>query len=132
MNINLAPVADISYNSSDYIYYRTLGKGPEETAEYIKKDVESYINDNFSCCNKHFPGYGNNKDTHGDIAIDNRPYEIFQNEDFKAFEAGISEKIPMILVSHNIVTCRDEQYPASLSKTWHEILRNELNFSGLI
>ena len=38
----------------------------------------------------------------------------------------------MILVSHNIVTCRDEQYPASLSKTWHEILRNELKFSGLI
>ena len=132
MNINLAPVADISYNSNDYIYYRTLGKGPEETADYIKKDVESYEKDNFSCCNKHFPGYGNNIDTHGDIAIDNRPYEIFQKEDFKAFEAGISENIPMILVSHNIVTCKDDKYPASLSKEWHNILRNELKFSGLI
>ena len=132
ININLAPVADISYNSSDYIYSRTLGKLPEETANYIEKDVESYIKDHFSCCLKHFPGYGNNTNTHTDVAIDNRPYEQFVNEDFKTFEAGIKEKTPMILVSHNIVTCKDEHFPASISKTWHDILRNELNYSGLI
>ena len=128
MNINLAPVADISYNPNDYIYSRTLGKLPEETAEYI----QSYVKDNFTCCTKHFPGYGNNLDTHGEIAIDNRDYEIFQKEDFKAFEASIDEKIPMILVSHNIVTCKDKKYPASISKTWHEILRKDLKFTGLI
>ena len=132
ININLAPVADISYNSSDYIYKRTLGKQPNETAEYIKKDVEGYVNDNFSCCNKHFPGYGNNLDTHGTIAKDERPYQTFLDEDFKTFEAGINAKVPMILVSHNIVLCKDEKYPASISKTWHDILRNELKFSGLI
>jgi len=132
ININLAPVADISYNSSDYIYSRTLGRLPEETANYIGKDVEGYIKNNFSCCLKHFPGYGNNINTHTDIAIDNRPYEQFLNEDFKTFEAGIKEKTPMILVSHNIVTCKDEKYPASISKTWHDILREELKFSGLI
>ena len=38
----------------------------------------------------------------------------------------------MILVSHNIVTCKDDKYPASISKKWHDILRNELKFSGLI
>jgi len=132
INVNLAPVADISYNSSDYIYSRTLGKSPEETAEYIAKDVEGYVRNNFTCCAKHFPGYGNNIDTHGGIALDNRSYEIFQNEDFLSFKAAIKEKIPMILVSHNIVKCKDDKYPASLSKAWHDILRNELNFSGLI
>ena len=132
LNVNLAPVADISYNSSDYIYDRTLGRLPNETADYIAADVSGYVNDTFTCCNKHFPGYGNNIDTHGDIAIDNRSYDTFLNEDFKTFEAGIDNKIPMILVSHNIVTCKDKKYPASLSKTWHEILRKELNFSGLI
>jgi len=132
LNVNLAPVADISYNSSDYIYDRTLGRGPEESAEYIEKDVEGYINDNFTCCAKHFPGYGNNIDTHGDIAIDKRSYEQFQNEDFLTFEAAIRKEIPMILVSHNIVLCKDKKYPASLSKAWHDILRNELNYTGLI
>ena len=132
LNVNLAPDADISYNPNDYIYDRTLGRSPNETAEYIGKDVEGYVNDNFTCCAKHFPGYGNNLDTHGEIAIDNRSYERFQTEDFLTFEAGIAKKIPMILVSHNIVLCKDNKYPASLSPEWHNILRNELNFSGLI
>lgn len=132
LNVNLAPVADISYNSSDYIYERTLGRDPEESAAYIEKDVEGYVDDNFTCCAKHFPGYGNNIDTHGNIAIDNRSYEIFQTEDFLTFNAAIAKKIPMVLVSHNIVTCKDDKYPASLSPAWHEILRKKLNFSGLI
>jgi len=132
LNVNLAPVADVSYNDTDFIYRRTLGKLPDETAEYIAKDVEGYVNDNFSCCLKHFPGYGNNIDTHGEIAIDTRPYETFLNEDFLPFQAGIKQNVPMILVSHNIILCKDEKFPASISKTWHDILRKDLNYSGLI
>ena len=132
MNVNLAPVADMSDNPADYIYPRTLGYSLNETINYIKEDVKSYVNDNFTCCAKHFPGYGNNIDTHTGIAIDEREYNVFLNTDFKPFQAGIEEKLPMILVSHNIVKCKDGKYPASISKTWHEILRNELNYSGLI
>ena len=132
LNINLAPVADLSYNSNDYIYNRTIGRLPAEAANYIGSDVEGYVKDNFSCTLKHFPGYGNNSDTHKGIAIDNRTYEHFQQEDFKTFQAGIDKKAPIVLVSHNIVTCKDKKYPASLSKAWHDILRSELKFSGLI
>ena len=132
MNVNLAPVADISDDPKDYIYNRTLGYPLEETVDYIKNDVKEYVKDNFTCCAKHFPGYGNNIDTHGDIAIDERDYNSFIQKDFKTFEAAIKEQIPMILVSHNIVKCKDDKYPASLSKAWHDILRNELNYSGLI
>ena len=53
-------------------------------------------------------------------------------EDFKFYEAVITNKIPIISISHNIITCKDESLPASLSKTWHDILRNKLNYSGLI
>ena len=132
LNVNLAPVADFTDDQNAYIYNRTLGRPLSETIDYISKDVQSYVNDNFTCCTKHFPGYGNNIDTHGDIAIDNRTYESFVDVDFKPFEAGIAQKIPMILVAHNIVTCKDDKYPASISKTWHDVLRNELKFSGLI
>ena len=38
----------------------------------------------------------------------------------------------MILFSHNIVKCKDEIYPVSVSKTWHDILRSDLNYSGII
>lgn len=37
-----------------------------------------------------------------------------------------------MLVSHNIVTCVDGQYPASLSSQWHQVLREELGFTGCV
>ena len=37
-----------------------------------------------------------------------------------------------ILVSHNIVKSMDENYPASLSPSVHDILRNKLGFTGVI
>ena len=132
MNVNLAPVADFSNNPNDYIYKRTLGYPLSETIDYISKEVIEYNNDNFTCCAKHFPGYGNNIDTHGEIAYDNRSYETFEKEDLKPFEAAIKEEIPMILISHNIVTCKDPVYPASISEIWHNILRNDLSYSGII
>ena len=132
ININLAPVADISNNEKNFIYKRTLGESVEKTTEYIAKEVEEYVNDNFSCCVKHFPGYGNNIDTHGEIARDNRSYEIFQNVDLKPFESAIENKTPLIMFSHNIVECKDKKYPVSLSKIWHDLLRKELNYSGII
>lgn len=132
VNVNFAPVADMSDNPEDFIYDRTLGYSLNETMTYIEKDVEGYVKDNFTCCAKHFPGYGNNVDTHGEIAFDNRTYQSFIDKDLKPFQSGITSNIPMILVSHNIVLCQDEKYPASISKTWHDILRNNLSYSGLI
>ena len=135
LNINLAPVADISNNPSNFIYKRTLGKSANETANYVSEEVKAYVEDNFSCCAKHFPGYGGNLDTHGEISIDSRNYENFINEnngDLLPFKKAIENKIPMILFSHNIVKCKDEIYPVSVSKTWHDILRSDLNYSGII
>ena len=85
MNINLSPVADLSLNSKDPIYKRTIARNASESPEYIAKDVEGYVNDTFTCCLKHFPGYGNNSDTHTDKAIDPKSYETFQNEDLLPF-----------------------------------------------
>ena len=81
---------------------------------------------------KHFPGYGNNSDTHTGVAYDERPYETFVNSDFLPFQAGIDAGADMVLVSHNVVSCMDDQEPASISLSVHNILRNELGFDGVI
>ena len=132
ININLAPVADISVNPDDFIYERSLGKGADETSEYIREVVKTMRENGISGCLKHFPGYGNNSDTHTGIAIDDRDYNNFVENDFKPFKAGIDESVPIVLVSHNIVNSMDSKYPASLSVNVHKILRDDLDFSGLI
>ena len=132
LNVNLAPVADVSTNSDDFIYDRSFGKDAKETATYVGKMVD-YANEvGISSCLKHFPGYGNNSDTHTGSAIDNRSYESFLESDFLPFEAGIQEKVPMVLVSHNIMMAVDSKYPSSLSQKVISILRDELDFSGIV
>lgn len=132
INLNLAPVADVSTNSEDFIYNRTFGYDATKTSELISKMVEFANKNKINSCLKHFPGYGNNVDTHTGIAIDNRSYEEFIENDFKPFEAGIKAKVPSILVSHNIIKTLDDKHPASLSQEVIGELRKTLNFTGVI
>lgn len=132
VNLNLAPVADVSTNENDFINNRAFGKGPNETSEFVRNMVKYANNNKINSCLKHFPGYGNNPDTHTGIAIDNRSYEEFKENDFLPFKAGIEENVPCVLVSHNIITALDESHPASLSKEVISKLRNELGFTGII
>lgn len=132
INLNLAPVSDISTSSNDFIYSRAFQGNTEDTSNFVKNMVKYANNNKINSCLKHFPGYGNNKDTHTGIAIDERSYEEIENNDYKPFIAGIEENVPSILVSHNIVKSIDSEYPASLSKKVNDELRNKLNYTGII
>lgn len=132
INVNLAPVCDVSTNSNDFIYSRSFGKDAEDTSAYVKAVVEVMKQNKLGITLKHFPGYGNNVDTHTGIAIDERDYNGFVTSDFLPFEAGIEAGADSILVSHNIVNSMDKDRPASLSPKVHEILRNDLGFTGVI
>ena len=133
-NVNLAPVADASTNSSDFIYPRAFGQDAAATADYVSAVTAQMAADGMGSVLKHFPGYGDNADTHTGIAVDERPYEDFVNSDFLPFSAGFQSGGAMtaVLVSHNIVECMDGELPASLSPNVHRILREELGFDGVV
>ena len=132
LNLNLAPVADVSVDENDFMNIRTFGRNAEDTALFISNIVNYNNASNMSSCLKHFPGYGNNEDTHNGTAIDNRSYEDFVNSDYLPFKSGIDAKVPFILISHNIVNSIDSEYPASLSSKIIGELREKLGFSGII
>lgn len=132
LNMNLAPVCDVSVNPGDFIYARSFGQNARQTAEFVTASVKAYHGQGLACTLKHFPGYGNNADTHTGVARDKRSYQTFQQYDFLPFEAGIQAGVPCVMVSHNIVECMDVQNPASLSPRVHKILRETLGFSGVI
>ena len=132
INVNLAPVCDLSFDVDDYMYDRAFGVSVDATSEYVSSVVCIMNKKKLGSVLKHFPGYGNNEDTHTGIAYDNRSYETFETKDFLPFEAGIKAGANSILVSHNIVKSMDEKMPASLSKEVHNILREELKFDGVI
>lgn len=136
-NVNLNPVADISQNSGDFMYDRTTGGDETETAGYVSCVLEVQSRYGLGSVLKHFPGYGNNRDTHNGTAVDERSLDTFLNQDFLPFQAGIDTgkrfpPQPAVLVSHNIVNCMDPELPASLSPEVHRILREDLGFDGVV
>ena len=132
LNVNLAPVADVTFDRNTYMFPRAFGRNGTRTAEFVKTVVEAANSKNLSSTLKHFPGYGGNSDTHTGIATDNRNMESFRDSDFLPFQAGIEAGVQCVLVSHNIVTAMDTENPASLSAEVHRILREELGFTGVV
>ena len=132
INLNLAPVIDVSTNSNDYMYSRALGEDSSVTSQYAKEVIKASKGLGVSYTLKHFPGYGNNADTHSGEVIDNRSYEDILKNDLPPFETGIDEGAEAVLVSHNIVNSIDSNNPASLSISIHNLLRNKLHFKGII
>ena len=132
LNVNMAPVCDITTDPGAFMYKRSLGQSPEITGEYIRSTVELMFQYGIGSVLKHFPGYGNNTDTHTGIAVDRRTLEELEQVDLVPFAAGIDAGCGAILVSHTIVEALDPQLPATLSHAVHDYLRNELGFQGVI
>ena len=132
LNLNLAPVVDITLNKEDYMYERSLQEDAQITSEYAQTVIRTSDPTKLSFTLKHFPGYGNNADTHQGISIDTRDLNTIKQQDLKPFIAGINAQAEAVLISHNIVTAIDSLNPASLSKPVHDLLKNELHFTGII
>lgn len=132
INLNLAPVVDVSTDPNDYIYERSFGKNTDLTSKYAKTVIEASHGGKVSYTLKHFPGYGNNSDTHQGGSTDNRTLEAIRQNDLPPFEAGIEVGAEAVLVSHNTITNLDSSSPASLSPSVHNLLRNDLGFTGII
>ena len=132
VNVNLAPVVDITTDKSAFMYQRSLGEDAATTGDFAAGMVKLMNEQGIGNALKHFPGYGNNVDTHTGIAIDSRSLDEFESKDLIPFQAGIDAGCGAVLVSHTIVEAFDPEFPASLSPAVHKYLRNEMGFEGVI
>ena len=131
-NVDLAPVADVSTSPYDFIYSRAIGQDARVTAEAVAAQVQGLHQGGVCATLKHFPGYGNNGDTHYGVVTDYRGDQTFYNSDLLPFNAGVASGAELVLVSHNRVKAFDGSLPASLSPAVHRLLRDKLGFEGLI
>lgn len=132
INVNLGPVCDISTDADAFMYQRSLGQDAATTAGYVAGTVQLMNAYNIGSVLKHFPGYGNNTDTHTGIAVDSRTLEALEGNDLIPFEAGVKANCGAIMVSHTIVEALDSEFPASLSPAVHTYLREKMGFEGVI
>lgn len=131
INAGLFPVADLARNHSAFIYDRTIGQDAPTTASYVQQVVEELKKSKVGSTLKHFPGYGDNGDSHTAIIQDNRSLDELRQADFLPFQAGIDAGVDSVLVSHNILS-KIDTVPSSVSPKITDLLRKELHFKGVI
>lgn len=131
-NLNLAPVVDIPNSTDDFIYDRAFSTVLDEVNEFSEIFVSVYNQENIGTVLKHFPGYGSNVDTHTGVAYDDRSLDELRLRDLLPFQAGIDAGTEGVLVSHNVMTEIDPDWPATLSPEVIRILRKDLGFEGVI
>ena len=111
INVNLGPVCDVARSEKDYIFPRCWSTDPLQAAAAVKTIVSEMTRNRTGAVLKHFPGYGNNLDTHTGTARDSRPYSEFERIDFLPFRTGISQGAGAVMVAHNVVECMDKTLP---------------------
>lgn len=132
INVNLAPVCDIATGRNAFMYRRSLGQDAQTTGEFVTAVTAIMTEHRIGSVLKHFPGYGNNADTHTGIAVDTRPLAELEQADLLPFTAGIRAGCGAIMMSHIIVSSMDESLPASLSPAVHNYLRQDMGFDGVV
>lgn len=132
IRVNMGPVCDIATGPGAFMYRRSLGQSPEETALFVAETVGIMNIHQVGSVLKHFPGYGNNPDTHTGAARDHRSLEELEGYDLIPFRAGIDAGCGAVMVSHTVVEVFDKELPATLSPAVHRYLRENLGFQGVI
>lgn len=133
INMNLAPVADLSSDNS-YMgqYERSFGPDFDITSSLLEKAVQVYEEKGLISCLKHFPGYGNGQNTHEPQQYHLTANKSRVNRYIDVFKKGIEAGAPAILRSHLYYDAIDSENPAILSKEVGNIIRNDLNFDGVV
>jgi beta-N-acetylhexosaminidase len=133
-NLNLAPVLDLSTNSSSFIAKkeRCSSNNPNIVFKHAKVLIDSHLKYRVLTVGKHFPGQGSSgEDTHeGFNAVSDSwsdieliPYrQLIENQSLNA-----------VMTSHLFHRGLDPDHPATLSfNILNKLLRKELEFNGII
>lgn len=130
-NLNFAPVADSTEDKNSFMYPRVFGSDPTQVAEKVAATVEGANPYIFSTL-KHFPGHGETAvDTHTHVATIRIDKATWEKRAKPPFVAGIQAGAKFVMMGHLQYAAVDD-LPATLSPAWNQILRQELNFQGLI
>lgn len=137
INLNLAPVVDVTNVYNSQLDHRTYGN----TADLVTKMASAYLSGLQQSGKvigtlKHFPGLGDvATDPHVGVPQLTRSQSDLERIDWAPYRNLIQQgnAVHAIMVTHEIVQALDSTKPSSLSsKVVTGILRDEMGFKGVI
>jgi len=133
IDFSFAPVLDLGNPISRVIGDRAFSTDPDLIIELSKPYIAGMRKAGMAATGKHFPGHGSiEADSHVDIPVDPRSYEIIVNEDLKPFIALSHAELAGIMPAH-VIYSEVDPLPAGFSTFWiQQVLRDRLKFNGAI
>lgn len=134
VNVNLAPVVDVfSRASNPVIGIRSFSADPEKVVRWGQSMLKGYHKAGVLTALKHFPGHGDVQvDSHEALPRVEKSRTILEQVELVPFRA-LAKEADMIVTAHLLVPAIDEEQCVTFSqKAVEQLLRKELNFSGLI
>ena len=132
IDVNFAPVLDINRNISSIIGNRSFSNDILEVIDNASDYIDGMHEAGMKSTGKHFPGHGNVvEDSHIELPVDERELHELLNEDLKPY-IKLNDKLDVIMCAHILFSKVDSKIP-SFSDIWiNNVLRNKLNYKGLI
>jgi beta-N-acetylhexosaminidase len=137
IEINLAPVADVSNNPKNpVINFRSFGEDPGNASRKTLMYMKGLQNNGIIAVAKHFPGHGDTEiDSHFDLPVITHSRAKLDSVDLMPFRTVIESGITGIMPGHLSVPSIDSvlNLPATISyKVLTQLLKYELSFKGLV
>lgn len=130
VDLSFAPVLDLDYGPSAVIGNRALHHDPHAVTELARALIDGLHQAGMIACGKHFPGHGHvAADSHVAIPRDERSLAEL-SADMVPYRA-LAGVLDGVMPAHVIYPRIDAQ-PAGFSARWLNMLREELNFDGVI
>ena len=131
-DISFAPVLDLNFSRSQAIGDRALHANPTVVTQLAQAYIAGMHEAGMAATGKHFPGHGwVRADSHVDIPIDPRLKPELEYLDMVPFRK-LAQQLDAIMPAHIIYSQMDDQ-PAGFSSYWlQNILRQKLQFNGVI
>ncbi len=133
INMTLAPVIDINSNPHNpVIGVRAYGETPDTVVQFGKQALLGFKQAGIIACLKHFPGHGDvTVDSHEALPVVNKSRKELANSDFFPF-ALLAPYADTIMTAHLLVPALDPEHCSTLSKRTINILRDEMDFAGVV
>lgn len=133
INMNLAPVVDINSNPRNpVIGIRSFGSSPISVTQFAESALQGYHEAGIITSLKHFPGHGDaDTDSHEDLPVIKKSKEELEKIEFFPFRK-LASKADTITTAHLLIPALDPDYCSTLSKKTLDLLKNEIQFKGVI
>lgn len=134
INMNFSPVLDVNSNPRNPIIgVRAFWKDKDTVIRMGVPYIKGLLDGGVIPVGKHFPGHGDTGiDSHIGLPRIEKNLEEIKNTELPPFENAINEGIPSLMTAHIVVNAIDPKHPATLSKKIMDLLRDKMNFKGVV